>query len=640
MRENIFIYAFLFLTSTLFTFCGTTEQMPQGKLPPSKTQTPRYETDEALEQKIVTLETKLINHPEDTNLLLQIASLHHELDQKEKALTYLEKMRDLGFSDEPRVYGTMGSIYRDLGAFAKAKESYITFKELLPPDSRTASKVAEEIQELEFIITSMESPYVINPRPFGNQINTNNSEYLPQFTMDDSMFIFTRRFFNQEDLFTATLTADGYKTEAIEELNTTGNEGAHTISADGQLLIFTKCLPKQGFGSCDLYRSRKLPSGKWSNPSNMGQRINSRNWDAQPSLSPDGRTLYFASKRDGGHGGSDIYVSKLRRDGKWSVPKNLGTAINTVKNDESPFIHADGRTLYFRSKGYIGHGDYDIYKSSKSDNGWNKVVNLGYPINSTGNDGALVVSLDGTSGYYATDVQNGQKLDHLDLLKFDLPLEFRPQPMTFVKGRVIDEDNRLPLPAEIRIASIENDEYRAYYTANHNGEFLAAIPVGTPVLINISKKEYLFFSDHYYYEEVKYSVDPYYLDVALSKAKAEDITTEPEPIILQNIFFESGEATLLSQSDSEILILYGLLVDEPSIKIQITGHTDDVGSESDNLALSQARADAVREALIAKGIDEDRITAVGKGESEPIADNTSEEGRAQNRRTEFLVIQG
>lgn len=617
---------------------STSPKETQSRLPKTKQQVPDYETDEDLKRKIVKLEKDLAKNNSDTGVLMQLASLHQEINEQDKALVYMERLKDMDFRDDPRLYGSLASIYKKRENYAQAIESYKTFKSLAPPGSSVIPKIDKEIEQLNFVITSLAEQSNINLRRFGDVINTENSEYLPQFTLDDKTFIFTRRFFNQEDLFIATKTEVGYETEAIEEVNTLLNEGAHTLSADGSLLIFTHCNKKTGFGGCDLYRSTRKADGTWSKPANMGKNINTRHWDAQPSLSADGRTLYFASSRPGGQGGTDIWASRLSKEGRWSRPVNLGTNINTTAPDESPFIHADGQTLYYRSRGQLGMGGFDLYRSKLENNAWSQPMHLGSPINTTGEDGALVVSLDGTRGYYATDNYKGVKQNHLDLFEFDLPMAYRPAPMTFVKGRITDETTKMPIRGSIQVSYLDDSNYSTTYNANANGEFLAALPIGKPTLLNINKEGYVFFSDHVNYKDVKYSIDPYVLNIELSTI--EEITAAPEeskPIILKNIFFNSGSAELLSSSTAEVDILYQLLQDKPAVTIEISGHTDDVGADGDNLRLSQSRAEAVRDALINKGISSSRITAVGRGETEPIDTNDTEEGRANNRRTEFII---
>ena len=380
-------------------------------------------------------------------------------------------------------------------------------------------------------------------------------------------------------------------------------------------------------------------NGEWSKPANLGETINTRHWESQPSLSANGRKLYFTSKRPGGLGGADLYYSVRQQDGTWGRPRNLGPEINTPMSEESPFIHPDGRTLYFRSEGYDGFGSFDIYTSRLTGNKWSTPTHLGHPINTSGEDGALVVNLNGTKGFLASNIYKEEKLDHLDIYEFDLPEPFRPLPMTFIKGRILDEQTKLPLRAEILITYLDSSDFKTVCRANYNGEFLAAVPVGQATSITVGARDYMFYSDHVNFQEVRYSSDPYAINIGLSKIKDEVEKEEHQPVVLNNIFFQSGSATLLASSDNEISILYNLLKSQPSIKIEIIGHTDDVGNDNDNLILSEQRAQAVKDAVVTKGINSDRIQVSGQGENQPIASNETEEGKATNRRTEFIIIE-
>ena len=617
--------------------CSTTSTAPQSRIPPTKSSAPRFTTSERLKKEIEILESQRIEDPENQEILLRLASLYVEVKNDSLALERMLTLKNLGFEKDPRMYGSMASIYKRSKKYDLAIEHFLIFKELFPVESPTVEKINAELEQLNFIVTALKNSEEFELRPFGKSINTRNLEYLPQFTMDDSTIIFTRRFFEQEDLFVARLGLNGYSVEPLEEINTLGNEGAHSLSADGQLLIFTKCLEKRGFGSCDLYRSRLMPNGKWSTPSNMGSTINTRVWEAQPSLSTDGSTLYFSSKRTGGLGGSDIWWTEKQEDGTWGIPRNL-KEINTKFDESSPFIHADGKTLYFRSKGHLGMGDFDLYMTRKERQGWSTPVNLGSPLNTTGEDGALVVSLDGTRGYYATDTYENRNIGHLDIFEFDLPESLRPDPMTFLTGRIIDGESNMPIQGRIDVEGLGDSEYAMSYTADINGQFLAAIPISEPVLININAENYLFHSEHVAFDEVKYSIDPYSMKITLEKISIEETSTPRSPVVLKNIFFESGSARLLPISNNEIEKIFALLQSEPKVRIKITGHTDDVGSIEDNLELSKLRADAVVNALFIRGIDSNRVVAEGKGESEPIDTNATEEGRANNRRTELEII--
>ena len=370
----------------------------------------------------------------------------------------------------------------------------------------------------------------------------------------------------------------------------------------------------------------------------MGSKINSRFWDSQPSLSADGRMLYFASTRSGGLGGSDIWISSRNSDGTWSIPVNAGNRINTRSREESPFIHADGSTLYFRSNGHRGLGGFDIFVSSSVNNQWTDPKHLGSPINSTENDGALIVSLDGLRGYFATDAFEGGAKDHIDIFEFSLPEDFRPKPMTYLKGRIIGY-NKLPLQASITVHDLDNDQTVARAVCNYNGEFLMAVPVKNRLAIHAEMAGYSFYSDNLSFQEIKHGVNPYFEEIILQEIEPSDKTGSFEPIILTNLFFRSGSHELLPESDTELDFLTDLLNKHKGIKIRISGHTDDVGSVEDNQLLSERRASSVKQALIERNIEADRVEVRGYGESVPIATNQTPEGRRQNRRVEFVIIE-
>jgi len=621
--------------------CGSQKTSLEPKLPERSQPSPTYDTDEVLEERIQRLEQKLEKSPGDEHLQLQLAALHQDLGQIDEALAYMESLSESGYAEDPRLYGSMASIYASRDEHEKALDNYQKFRIELPDSTDVAMKVDDKIAQQKFIIEQLGNSDDINLRPFPAPINTPNSEYLPQFTIDESKMIFTRRIHGQEDLVEGVWDGDKYVTTAISELNGPLNEGAHTISSDGNYMVYTFCDPKAGYGSCDLFRTRRMDDGTWSKPANLGAKINSQSWDSQPSLSADGKFLFFVSRRKGGHGGSDIYASKRGRDGRWSKPINLGPTVNSSGSDESPFIHADGKTLYFKSNGRLNMGGSDLFKTTLEEGKWTEPIHLGSPINTTGEDGNLVVSLDGTKGYYATDKYEDVQYDQTDLYQFDLPLAYRPLPMTFVKGRVTDRETGLPLLSRVKITYLDDSKFKSFYRTDIDGNFLAAVPVGTPTLLHVSADGYAFYSDHISYPEVRYSVDPYEVDLSLEKLQPRSATTEEEamePIVLRNIFFETGSAELLSSSDEEINTVYQLLQDQPSISIEIIGHTDNVGSDQDNQALSLRRSEAVRLAIMDKGADGNRIVAKGLGETSPIDTNDTAEGRARNRRTELVII--
>lgn len=622
----------------LFTHCASPAPATRGSRPKHATTAPAYKIDEQLLREIHEIEQDLLESPHNTDLLVQLAGLYMDVGDGDNALRIMEQLKALNYTATPQVYSSLGKLYDDRGEYKLAKENYTLFKELVKDNNDLLTKTDLLIEALDFKIKTLATPFSVVLRRISSDINTADSEYLSQFTLNAKQIIFTRRFNEQEDLFMAQKTPEGYDITPIEAVNTPLNEGAHTISADGSTLIFTHCNEKFGFGSCDLYLTTLQADGLWRQPSNMGAKINTRHWEAQPSLSADGNSLYFSSTRpEGSYGASDIWVATRQADGTWGYPKNLGKAVNTAARDESPFIHADDRTLYFRSEGHPSLGSFDIYMSSLMDTKWAAPIHLGSPINTAGNDGALVVSLDGTKGYYATDTYQGVVQNHLDIFEFELPTVFRPQPMTYVQGRVTDGVTLMPIKATITVRH-DLDQSAPTYSANYNGEFLIAIPVGQPTHMHITGDGYLFYSDYIYYDVVKHGVDPHIIDITLSKVTAIETPDESPSVVLRNIFFETGSSELLASSRSELDYLYELLLGRPTLKIELIGHTDNIGATDDNLKLSEARATAVKQAIVDRGIDARRISVLGKGASQPIATNDTAEGRAVNRRTELKLI--
>ncbi len=525
----------------------------------------------------------------------------------------------------------LAATYRNQGEFHKSQELYESYKDQIGPDHRNVAKVDETIEELNFIVQLLDNPKDINLIKLDNGINSEYPEYSPNFSLNANSVVFTRKIRGQEDLFEATWDGSGYNVLPIEAINTKYNEGAQTISGKGDLLIFTHCNEDFGFGSCDLYQTSRI-DGKWQKPSNLGKTINSAGWESHPSISPDGNVLYFASNRKGGFGKSDIWRSE-KINGEWQPPTNLGPKINTIDHDDSPFIHADGRTIYFRSKGHLGIGGYDIFVSRYSENLWNTPINVGAPINTLGNEGNLVVSLDGRYGYYSSDMSNND----MDIYRFELPLEFRPEPMTYVEGIVLSHMDKKPIPAKIEVTDIEKNVDLVSINVDAGGKFLFAVPVKKMLSMHIEQEGYVFHSSHIAYDEVRSGQDPYEEIISLFPIKTIQEEKAIKPVILKNIFFASNSAVLLPQSKVEVDYLSQLLLDKKELKITIIGHTDNVGNDKDNLYLSLERAKAVRAAILLNGISPERIKYDGKGEMDPIASNETEEGRAINRRTEFII---
>lgn len=525
-----------------------------------------------------------------------------------------------------------------LAGIGKFKEALLAVDEfLVTPNLNIQSIKAGNYRKAAYAFainyekTHVYKDYIFKPINLGNNINTNNLEYFPSLTIDGSKMIFTRRIASDEDFYESDFV-DGKWTPSKPlsgKVNTNLNEGAQNISQDGLLLIFTGCNYPEGEGSCDLYFSLKT-NNDWSEPQNIGPIVNTDFWESSPSLSPDKRDLYFASSMVGGFGGRDIWVTHRLLSGRWSRPENLGEAVNTVGDESCPFIHADNETLYFNSNGHAGYGMTDLFLSKKvNDRSWTVPENLGYPVNTIDDQGSLIVSADGKTAYYAsdgTDTKGG-----LDLYSFELREDIRPLKTLWVKGKVLDKKTAKGLPSSVELTDVKNNNLISKIQTDEDGNYLLTLPVGKNYSFNVNRHGYLFYSDKF--SLLKNNIDSIFtLNIALQAIE------KGAAIVLNNIFFESGKSALQNESKSELDKLIALLSDNSNLKIEIDGHTDNVGQIKDNLLLSTKRAKAVVEYLLSKSINSQRLTYKGFGSTKPVADNSSETGRTLNRRTELYII--
>lgn len=632
----------LFLFLLLFAFSGI---IGQSNSPLDKKTQKKY--DKAIECLMKKGEEKYLDrileivdlYPEYTTARKDLTTYYLKSGDKESALPHLLILAESDDKLSPRVGGELIDIYADDKEFDKA----IAIAQKVIADNRlrkdSEALLLRRIDEMKFRKEAYAKPLNFEIEKLDSNINTSHSEYLPSFNADGSTIIFTRRNidnnYSQEDLYTASLKEDSTFSEAvmIESLNTEENEGAHSFSANGRILIYTACDRRDSYGGCDLYISF-LKNGTWTPGRNMGPKINTRFWESQPCLSADNKTLYFSSERSGGHGKRDIWKSSIQKVGGWSDPVNLGDTINTKANEQSPFLHPDLRTLYFESDGHIGMGKGDIFFSKRNAKSWNQPTNLGYPINDENNQGALFVDLQGEYAYFASQDTSSQN-ESYDIYKFKLPPVAKPEPSGYFKVTVIDGVSKKPLSASVILKSIDLNEPNVFST-DQNGEAIATLTVGTYALI-VDKKEYIFHSENISIDPESSIIEPIEFLVELNPVPKEETTATNEPIILKNIFFETGSANLLPSSDFEIQRLYNLLASQENLKIEIIGHTDNIGQEKDNLRLSEDRAKSVYSRLIDKGIESGRISYRGDGEANPIASNETEEGRQLNRRTEFII---
>ncbi|MEI6749762.1 MAG: OmpA family protein [Bacteroidota bacterium] len=582
------------------------------------------------------IEEAVIEDPHYAEAYLLLADIKAESGQLPEAIIAYKQAAKADSSFYPPVYYIIANIQFDLMEYADALVYYRKF--LSQPNRNEAENLRSRrnISLCQFRLEAMQHPVPFQPVNLGDSINTEGFEYINALSVDGSRLYLTRRSpaHRGDESFFYSIKKDnvwGIAHDLGPPVNTRGDEGALCLSPDGSELFFAACSRNDSYGSCDMYVSKRIGS-RWNEPVNLGPVANSEQWDSQPSMSSDGQTLYFASKRKGGKGSSDIWRTVLQPDGSWSVPENLGDSVNTHDAEMTPFIHPDGRTLYFASKGHPGMGGADLFVSRADENGkWSKAKNLGYPLNTKADDLSLVVSALGDTAYLSSDNYGGK--GKVDIYSFLLPDAAKPASVSFLKGVVVDAISGKRLQAAFELSDLNTGAIvvRSYSDAS-NGEFLLSLPSGKEYALSVSRKGYLFYSLHFAPEAGKDRFRPEIISVALQPVAI------GQSMVLHNIFFDTDQYTLRKESFVELDKLVLFLKANPKLKIEIGGHTDSEGSDTHNLQLSGARAKTVSEYLIAHGIELFRLISKGYGETQPIDTNDTKEGKANNRRTEFKII--
>ncbi len=520
------------------------------------------------------------------------------------------------------------------GEFTAALNAITTFLQRPNLNERTIKSAEYRKKCYQFAVEYQskfpQGDYVFTPMNLGDSINTKLLEYFPSVTIDANTLVFTRRIGHEDFFVSEKRNAVWSKAVPLPgNLNTEENEGAQTISQDGRLLIFTGCNMQDGLGSCDLYFSYLTKNG-WGERINLGRIINTEYWESQPSLSPDKRALYFAARDPSGYGGSDLFVSYLQPNGNWGTPENMGPEVNTNADESCPFIHADNQTFYFTSSGHPGYGGTDLFLMRKQADGkWSKPQNLGYPVNTIDDEGSLVIASDGKTAYYASDGADSR--GGLDIYSFELPVPDRPSKTLWVKGNVYDKKTNLGLPSAVELINLSTAQTISKVQTDEEGNYLITLPVGNDYVFNVNRKGYLFYSGNFSLKQqstdTTFTINIPLIPIEINAS-----------IVLQNIFFDSKKSELKPESMIELDKVVQLLKDNPAVKIEIGGYTDNVGKPADNLVLSNNRAKSVINYFLYKGIAASRLTSKGFGETKPIADNKTEQGRAKNRRTELKVL--
>jgi len=549
------------------------------------------------------------------------------------AIGSLERAIEIDSLYDPRVLFTLSRLQESEMQYLNAASNLEAYARLGAVDDSRREEILEFVDVLEFRQELVSNPVSFDPVPLPGDVNTINDEALPAVAIDGLSMIFTRRERGTEDMFEASwdsTSATWKETRGMYGINSPLNEGAHTVSANGRVLVFTSCNRRDGVGSCDLYLTFQNASGEWSEVRNLTS-INSRGWDGQPALTADGRGLYFSSDRPGGSGKRDIWFAVITDSG-WTDPINLGPVVNTSGNESSPFIHRDDRTMYFMSDGHPGMGDYDLFITRKRKDDWTPPLNLGYPVNTPSREGALTVHPNGRMAYYT---RQDLELGTMDIYEFELPQSAVPDAISYLEIRVVDSETDQPVTSLAWIYELADTTKRDRYVSTQEGRIDASLPHGGKYGLHITAPGYVFYSDQFDLDVTQ----PYgkvAIKVPLKPIVEEEVGAGP--IVLHNIEFETGSSSLLPSSKAELNLLYELMASRPDLRIEIRGHTDNVGEPEDNLVLSTARARSVYNWLINKGVDEQRVEYMGYGETEPVSNNETEMGRQQNRRTEFEII--
>ena len=574
---------------------------------------------------------------------LLLAEIHYQDGNLQQSIPHWQAAIRIDSLFFPAAHYYLGTAFLRTGQYREARQNFLSVIEMNLLRGSMIEKSKQMLLTCDYALNAMENPVDFAPVNPGPAINSRYAEYSPALTADEQTLIFTRKkplyedasagyIYYYEDFYVSRYRNGEWK-EAENlgpPLNTRGNEGAQTITADGRHLYFTACNRADGLGSCDIYYSRRDGS-RWSTPVNVGRPLNSAAWESQPSISADGQRIFFASSRTGSIGPTDIWMATRNASGNWNTPVNLGPVINTKGNELSPFIHADNQTLYFASDGHPGMGGLDIFYSRRDEQGnWGEPVNIGYPINTHGDEFALIVGASGQWAWFASDIEGGY--GDSDLYVFELHPEARPATVTYMKGLVFDLDTREPIGAGFELKDVQSGELITASEADPNdGSFLVAIPTGRDLALNVSHTGYLFFSEHFSYADPKTSPEPYLRNIPLKPI------SEGYSVVLRNIFFETDSYDLQESSFSELDNLFDLLMQNPEIDIEISGHTDSTRSFDYNMELSENRARSVHDYLINKGVSADRLRYRGYADTIPVDTNETEEGRANNRRTEFKI---
>jgi len=589
--------------------------------------------------------SQVVKIPFDTNYISKIDN-YYSLAEK----NFLQVVKYCPSFNYYSSHFYLGEFYYNIREFAKSNgylSVFIDHNSERSQNYEEAQAMLENIKQYMFLINN---PVPFKPEPL-DEVCSAEDEFLPLVSPDEELLFFTRRFKKNPNT--------AYE-EYVEELNmaerqwsdsssfvfTRGvpmgdpfndgrNQGGAAITIDNHHFYITICEFERAnytsYKNCDIFTTDYI-RGKWAPLKRLGKEINGiETFEGMPTITADGKVLFFVSAREGGYGGLDIYKSEIGKDGVWSKAQNLGPVINTAKDDKTPFIHSDSQTLYFSSNGRFGLGGLDVFYSQYTGNGqWSEPKNMGYPINTENDELGLIVSSNGKRIFFSS--RSYSKDGNWDIYSAGLYEAARPKKVLFVKGKLTNEGGDEITDAHVGLTSLQTNEMTEGMVDSYSGNYAVAVPVKKDERFFLTvKKDDHFFNSKFIEPENEQYDPPTTVDLKIG------IVEKNKPIRLDNVNFEIDSYTLDEVSKSNINQLVDFMKENPDLKIALHGHTDNVGGTEYNLSLSQQRVKAVKDYMCIHGITSNRITYKGFGENVPLATNFTKKGRAINRRVEFIV---
>lgn len=570
----------------------------------------------------------------------QLLITQGKLDEAEK-VALAGKSKLSGKNASARNVADFGWLFSNLYLKqGKFTEAYRQFQEVDPLFDEAFKKSMYYTQmkaQMEFLGNELGDVQSIEKEMLESPLNEYKLQYFPVLTADGEQILFTKRDgtgnFDKEDIFTAFADGAGSWTtpQSISQaINSPFNEGTCSVTADGKILIFTSCDAPDSQGSCDLYIAYKV-NGAWQRPTNMGAKVNSRSWDSQPSLSADGRVLFFSSNRRGGYGGNDIWYSVRLADGTWAEAKNLGSDVNTPKDEISPFMFFNNEILFFASDGHQGFGGMDIFLSRIKKGEFQKPENLGLPINDHLEQVALFITAKKDYAYYTELTKEEEENDRSLIYRFKFPEEiYLGENLTVTEGKVYNAKTGQPVEATLSLVSLVNDSTLYQFQSDgKTGDFMMLYPESAVSGLYVEKKGFL----------------PKIYNVERDKIQnVKDLKVELTPVasgeefVFENVFFDFDKFDLKAESMTSLKRLVKFLQENPNVNILISGHTDNIGDQKYNQTLSLQRARSVQSYLVNAGLHSGRVMVDGKGDKEPMVPNSTAENQALNRRITIQIL--